>query len=153
MRVNTRYINSTRGTLEDVHLVEFMYLVFTVWAEKAGNGQGHLRMYVWWSLCTLYLLYGQRKQGTVRDNYTSSAGLRHSLFFYFFLKKILYLVVCLIFLFVFVLLFFVIVITCFKKIVPPNAAIINYTIGLEKLVSYRTVFHWCSNGTKFLTDS
>ena len=74
-------------------------------------------------------------------------------FSFLFLKKILYLVVCLIFLFVFVLLFFVIVITCLKKIVPPNAAIINYTIGLEKLVSYRTVFHWCSNGTKFLTDS
>ena len=32
-------------TLQDVPLVEFMYLVFTPY-----------RMYLWWSLCTLYLL-------------------------------------------------------------------------------------------------
>ena len=49
MRVNTRYINSTRGTLEDVRLVEFMYLVFTAWAEKAGNDQGQLYFKRWFT--------------------------------------------------------------------------------------------------------
>ena len=79
MRVNTRYINSTRGTLEDVRLVEFMYLVFTAWAEKAGNGQGQLYFKRWF---TTFLN-----------------------FFNFFLKKILYLVVCLSFL-VFIFIFY-----------------------------------------------
>ena len=61
MRVNTRYTNSTRGTSskkEDVLLVEFMYLVFLF---RGCTSDGVyvpciplLRMYFWWSLCTLY---------------------------------------------------------------------------------------------------
>ena len=44
-------------TFEDVPLVEFMYLVFT---RKPGEnchlkGWQPLRMYLWWSLCPLYL--------------------------------------------------------------------------------------------------
>ena len=71
MHANTRYINSTRGTyIEDVLLVEFMYHVFTqryIHWECASGGvyvpciytEVHpLRMYFWWSLCTLYLHRG-----------------------------------------------------------------------------------------------
>ena len=38
---------------EDVPLVEFMYLVFTRMPVRAGITL-NLRMYLWWSLCTLY---------------------------------------------------------------------------------------------------
>ena len=40
-------------------------------------------------------------------------------------------------------------------ILPPSTAIVNYAIGLkkEKAESQQTVFHWCSNGCKFVTDN
>ena len=37
-------------------------------------------------------------------------------------------------------------------IFPPTTALIDYARGVEKRVSYRTVFHWCSNRTKFVTE-
>ena len=37
-------------------------------------------------------------------------------------------------------------------IFPPTTALTDYAIGVEKRVSYRTVFHWCSNRTKFVTE-
>ena len=46
MEINTRYVKSTRGTSST--LVEFMYLVFT-------KNPPELRMYFWWTSCTLYL--------------------------------------------------------------------------------------------------
>ena len=39
---------------EDVPLVEFMYLVFT--RMPGGATEGDSGLYLWWSLCTLYLL-------------------------------------------------------------------------------------------------
>ena len=42
---------------EDVPVVEFMYLVFTPMPGQVRVGITlNLRMYLWWSLCTLYLL-------------------------------------------------------------------------------------------------
>ena len=37
------------------------------------------------------------------------------------------------------------------NIFPPTTALIDYAIGVEKRVSYRTVFHWRSNRSKFVT--
>ena len=40
-------------------------------------------------------------------------------------------------------------------ILPPSSDILNYAIGLEKLADNesRTVFRWCSSGSKFGTDN
>ena len=67
----TLYLLYTHARWEDVPLVEFVYLVFTVHTcQVRGCASGgvcvpciyctHMpgeRMYFWWSLCTLYLLY------------------------------------------------------------------------------------------------
>ena len=39
-------------------------------------------------------------------------------------------------------------------ILPPTTARTDYAAGFQNLtVSYRTVFRWCSNGSKFVTDN
>ena len=35
-------------------------------------------------------------------------------------------------------------------ILPPTTAILDYAVGLDK--HQLTVFHWCSNGSTFVTD-
>ena len=81
MRVNTRYINSARSPLQDVPLVEFMYLVFTRMQSESYSRQLRsllLRLCdVFWVLinslvCWLYESSVDHRQPTERGRFCAS---------------------------------------------------------------------------------